>query len=98
MGNMLHFDEVIWRLNRDLKTGREIVHYEKDVNYDEASLGDEDKLKMLVRSLIGQDAQCAYADKLTILSFQPWDNCIWVIASDCDKGHYAYSVLLSFIK
>ena len=93
----MRFDEVIWRLDSNLQSGREVVCQECDVDFDEASLPDKGKLTMLIQSLIGQDAGCSYANKLSVLSFQTSGNRLWSFASDGVCGHYSYSVLLTFL-
>ena len=91
---MVRFDEFIWRVSPTLNNGRQLVHQERDVDFDINSFGNDDELKRMIAALIGQDAQCSYSDCLTILLFHAGSNRIWAIAYGGKSASEYYSVLL----
>ncbi|MBQ9431158.1 MAG: hypothetical protein IJU44_06355 [Kiritimatiellae bacterium] len=91
---MVKFDEYIWRVSPTLDDGRELVHQERDVNFNIDSFNDKDAVKRMIASLIGQDAKCPYSDKLIVVPFFCGSDWVWAIAGGNAKSHEYYSVLL----
>ena len=94
---MAKVDEFIWRVTPRLEESRELIHQERDVELGVSSLSlanNRDGIVKMIRALIGQDAQCPYSDKLTVVPFSCGSDYVWAIAGGTvDSGEY-YSVLL----
>ena len=92
---MVKFDEYIWRVSPALDDGRELVHQERDVNFSINSFNDRNAVKCMIASLIGQDANCSYSDRLVALPYSyAASGFIWAIASAGVGSNEYYSVLL----
>ena len=92
---MVKFDEYIWRVTPALDDGRELVHKEQDVNFRINSFNDIDAVKRMIAHLIGQDANCPYSDRLTVLPYScGTSGSVWAIASSGIGNNEYYSVLL----
>ena len=92
---MVTFDEYIWRVTPALDDGRELVHQERDVDFDIDSFNDMDAVKRMISSLIGQDAKCPYSNRLIVLPYScGTSGSVWAIASGGIGSDEYYSVLL----
>lgn len=91
---MVRCDEFIWRVSSDLKTGKQLIHQERDVTLDISSADDKEQLAEMIKGLVGQDAQCCYSNELTIIPFNCGSKYIWALASGGKNKNEYYSILL----